>query len=55
MNDHEQKGARQTPPRFIQRRGERGFNSRPMPAHRPQPTPTPPAPKYRVPVEAHKA
>ena len=42
-------------PKFIQRRGVRGFNNQPMPAHRPQPTPTPPAPKWRVPVEGRKA
>ena len=42
-------------PKFIQRRGVRGFNNQPKPAHFPQPTPTPPAPKWRVPVEERKA
>ena len=41
-------------PKFIQRRGVRGFNNQPKPAHFPQPTPTPPAPKWRVPVEGRK-
>ena len=42
-------------PKFVQRRGVRGFNNRPMPARFPDPTPAPPPPKWRVPVEERKA
>ena len=45
---------RASAPKFIQRRGERGFNNQPRPTHLPHLTPTPPAPKWRVPVEKAK-
>ena len=52
---NEQKKAPAPAPKFIQRRGIRGFNNQPRPARFPHLTPTPPAPKWRVPVEERKA
>ena len=48
-------GARFSPPKFIQRRGARGFNNQPPPTRLPRLTPAPPPPKWSVPAEARKA